>query len=82
VERGAGLLPRAIGDRPEDDTSATERKRTMSEPTGDVHAAGEGLSDEEMVETVAGQTDSASENADEAGKDWNGNPAEAPAPTD
>ena len=54
----------------------------MSEPTGDVHAAGEGLSDEEMAETVAGQTDSASENADTAGKDWNGNPGEAPAPTD
>ena len=54
----------------------------MSEPTGDVHAAGEGLSDEEMVQTVAGQTDSASENADEAGKDWNGDPGAAPAPTD
>jgi hypothetical protein len=53
----------------------------MSERTGEVHAAGEGLSDEEMAETVAGQTDSASENADEAGKDWNGNPGEAPAPT-
>ncbi len=54
----------------------------MSEPGSDTHAAGEGLSDEEMVETVAGQTDSASENADEAGKDWNGDPSEAPAPTD
>ena len=53
----------------------------MSEPTGDVHAAGEGLSDEEMVETVAGQTDSASENADEAGKDWNGEAAETPQPS-
>jgi hypothetical protein len=59
-----------------------ERNRVMSEPTGDVHAAGEGLSDEEMAETVAGQTDSASENADEAGKDWNGDPSSAPAPTD
>jgi hypothetical protein len=54
----------------------------MSEPTGNVRPAGEGISDEEMVETVAEQTDSASENADEAGKDWNGNPSEAPAPTD
>jgi hypothetical protein len=54
----------------------------MSEPTGEVHAAGEGLSDEEMVETVAGQTDSASENADTAGKDWNGTASEAPAPSD
>ncbi|HZB20677.1 MAG TPA: hypothetical protein VE463_12660 [Blastococcus sp.] len=54
----------------------------MSEPTGEVHTAGEGVSDEEMVETVAGQTDSASENADTAGKDWNGDPSEAPAPTD
>jgi aspartate oxidase len=50
----------------------------MSEP--DVSAAGEGVSDEEMVETVAGQTDSASENADVAGKDWDGDPGAAPAP--
>ena len=53
----------------------------MSEPN-DTQAAGEGISDEEMIETVAGQTDSASENADVAGKDWNGDPSEAPAPTD
>ena len=52
----------------------------MSEP-GSTESAGEGLSDREMVETVAGQTDSASENADEAGKDWNGDPAQAPAPS-
>ncbi len=53
----------------------------MSEPN-DTQAAGEGVSDEEMIETVAGQTDSASEHADVAGKDWNGDPSEAPAPTD
>jgi len=53
----------------------------MSEPTENVHAAGEGLTDEEMVETVAGQTDSASEHAQEAGKDWNGEDAPAPAPS-
>ena len=53
----------------------------MSEPNK-TQAAGEGVSDEEMIETVAGQTDSASENADVAGKDWNGDPSEAPAPTD
>ena len=53
----------------------------MSEPTGGIQPAGEGLSDEEMIETVAGQTDSASENADVAGKDWNGDPSQAPAPT-
>jgi hypothetical protein len=52
----------------------------MSESTGGTQPAGEGLSDEEMVETVAGQTDSASENADTAGKDWNGDPGDAPAP--
>ena len=52
----------------------------MSEPN--THAAGEGVSDEEMIEAVAGQTDSASENADVAGKDWGGDPAQAPAPTD
>jgi hypothetical protein len=54
----------------------------MSEPTGSTQAAGEGLSDEEMVETVAAQTDSASENADTAGKDWNGDPGQTPAPDD
>ena len=53
----------------------------MSQPSH-TESAGEGLSDEEMVATVAGQTDSASENADEAGKDWNGDPSEAPAPSD
>ena len=30
---------------------------------------------------VAGQTDSASENADQAGKDWNGDPSQAPQPS-
>ena len=45
----------------------------MSEPNK-THAAGEGVSDEEMVETVAEQTDSASEHADVAGKDWDGDP--------
>ena len=52
----------------------------MSEPNS--QTAGEGVSDEEMVETVAAQTDSASENADTAGKDWNGDPGDAPAPVD
>lgn len=52
----------------------------MSE--SNTHPAGEGVSDEEMVESVAAQTDSASENADTAGKDWNGDPNEAPAPAD
>jgi aspartate oxidase len=52
----------------------------MSEP-GSTSAAGEGVSDREMVETVAGQTDSASENAQHAGKDWDGDASEAPDPT-
>lgn len=52
----------------------------MSESS--THAAGEGVSDEEMVKTVAEQSDSASENADTAGKDWNGDPDGAPAPDD
>jgi hypothetical protein len=54
----------------------------MSEPSSHTAAAGEGLSDEEMARTVADQTDSASENADTAGKDWNGDPGDAPAPDD
>lgn len=52
----------------------------MSEPNS--QGAGEGVSDEEMVEAVKEQTDSASTNADTAGKDWNGEPGSAPAPED
>ncbi len=51
----------------------------MSEPN--THAAGEGLSDEEMAQTVADQTASDSVHAQEAGKDWDGDPGSAPAPT-
>ena len=50
----------------------------MSEPN--TQAAGEGLSDEEMVQTVADQTASDSEQAEEAGKDWDGDPGSAPEP--
>jgi hypothetical protein len=52
----------------------------MSEPSSGSQEAGAGLSDEEMVQAVADQTDSASENADTAGKNWNGDPGETPAP--
>ena len=52
----------------------------MSQPNEGTRAAGEGVSDEEMVETVAEQTDSASVHADVAGKDWDGDPSSAPAP--
>jgi hypothetical protein len=52
----------------------------MSEPNDSTEPAGAGLSDEEMIETVAGQTDSAAENADVAGKDWDGDPGAAPEP--
>ena len=54
----------------------------MSEPNSRSEPAGAGVSDEEMVETVAEQTDSASENADVAGKDWNGDPSAAPDPSE
>jgi NACalpha-BTF3-like transcription factor len=50
----------------------------MSEPRNQTEEAGAGVSDEEMVETVSEQTDSASDNAYVAGKDWNGDPASAP----
>ena len=59
-----------------------EGDRAMSEPNATTEPAGAGISDEEMVRTVAEQTDSASENADVAGKDWDGDPGSAPAPTD
>jgi hypothetical protein len=52
----------------------------MTEPNDNTRPAGEKLTDQEMVEAVAGQTDSASENADQAGKDWNGEAATAPQP--
>lgn len=59
----------------------------MTEPTDDapetkVEAAGADLSDAEMVEAVAGSTDSASEHASEAGKDWDGDASRAPAQVD
>ena len=54
----------------------------MSEHSSHTDAAGEGLSDEEMVETVAGQTDSASGHAYKAGKDWDGDASQTPAPPD
>jgi hypothetical protein len=57
----------------------------MTEPTDNapdtkVEAAGAELTDAEMVEAVAGSTDSASEHASEAGKDWDGDPSKAPQP--
>ena len=52
----------------------------MSEPNGNTYSAGEGLSDEEMVRTVAEQTDSISEHADVAGKDWDGDASKTPDP--
>lgn len=42
------------------------------EELGHTEVAGAGQSDEEMVDTVAEQTDSASPRAHDAGKDWNG----------
>jgi hypothetical protein len=56
---------------------ADQGVRAMSEPNRTEPAA-EGLSDEEMVQKVAEQTDSASENAFAAGKDWDGDPSSAP----
>ena len=59
----------------------------MTEPTDnapgtDVEAAGAGLTDAEMVDAVAGSTDSASKHASEAGKDWDGDASKAPAQVD
>jgi hypothetical protein len=51
---------------------------TDNEPSERVEAAGAELTDAEMVEAVAGSTDSASEHASEAGKDWDGDPSKAP----
>jgi hypothetical protein len=59
-------------------TEPTEDLPAKNVPSGEVTAAGEKLTDGEMVEAVAGSTDSASEHASEAGKDWNGDPSQAP----
>ncbi len=57
----------------------------MSDPkntsqSADVHDAGDGVTDEEMRDTVAEQTDSASVHADTAGKDWDGEDQTLPEP--
>jgi len=59
-------------------TDPTESAPSGNVPSNQVEAAGEKLTDGEMVEAVAGSTDSASEHASEAGKDWNGDPSQAP----
>lgn len=50
----------------------------MTRPDSSAEPAGADLTDAEMVQAVAGSTDSASEHAAEAGKDWNGDPGQAP----
>ncbi|GAB3355332.1 hypothetical protein [Modestobacter lapidis] len=59
-------------------TEPTESLPATDQPSSNVTAAGEKLTDGEMVEAVAGSTDSASEHASEAGKDWDGDPSQAP----
>lgn len=58
----------------------SEQPEAPTSTDAPVHAAGEGVSDEEMAETVAEQTDSASTRAYTAGKDWDGDPSDAPDP--
>ena len=59
-------------------TEANDSLPSKDEPSSNVTAAGEKLTDGEMVQAVAGSTDSASEHASEAGKDWDGDPSQAP----
>lgn len=54
--------------------------KSTSPPT-EVHEAGKGLTDAEMRDIVAEQTDSASEHADTAGKNWDGAEQTLPKPT-
>ena len=54
--------------------------RETGPTNGERHEAGEGVSDDEMRDTVAEQTDSASEHADIAGKDWDGEDPRGPQP--
>lgn len=79
---GAGGLPPGTPGDGLSSNQPDEGDDSMSEPNGSTEPAGAGLSDEEMIEAVAGQTDSASENADAAGKDWDGDPGGAPEPVD
>jgi len=65
-----------------ENTSHTETHTVESHSSGTTAPAGEGVSDREMVDIVAEETDSASENAQNAGKDWDGDPSEAPKPTE
>jgi len=73
-------LPGAAAGDAYGDRADRPEEIAVSEPTEHTEAAGEGLSDREMVETVAEQTDSASANAQNAGKDWDGDPANTPEP--
>ncbi len=66
-------------ERGTDDTESLDGKQSLDDDA--TSAAGEGLSDEEMIDDVAGQTDSTSPNADTAGRDWNGQ-SDAPEPPD
>jgi len=50
----------------------TNQATNEPQEAGNVEPAGAGQSDEDMVDTVAEQTDSASPRAHDAGKDWNG----------
>jgi hypothetical protein len=72
--RGGGLR----GPRPQDEGVVAMTEPDKNVPSDKVEAAGEKLTDGEMVEAVAGSTDSASEHASEAGKDWDGDPSKAP----
>lgn len=64
------------------ETSSQDETTTVESHSSGTHAAGEGVSDREMVDTVAEQTDSASENAQHAGKDWDGDASDTPKPTE
>lgn len=58
------------------DTGATDEEAGDG---GSTYQAGDGLTDEEMIDQVAEQTDSASTRAYDAGKDWDGK-TDAPDP--
>lgn len=61
------------------DATASDPSTDRNTEDPDTYRAGEGISDEEMVDRVAEQTDSASTRAYDAGKDWDGQSA-APDP--
>lgn len=72
IDGGAASAEEAAVHIQDDDDSSGRVDGNGGSDNGQTSVAGEGLSDEDMVDLVAEQTDSASPRAYDAGKDWDG----------